>query len=147
MKIKSKINFYLSILIPEFIIKNIIINTFYRLFYFYFLNKIKKRANVVNGHNLYSKIKDIIPQSDSINDISVKEKNNLIKNGNHILRYISVKNIDFEILIGIGLFKFISMETWHILGNYAQVDLSSNSDVKILGIKSISSYSSSCSCL
>ena len=100
MKFKNKINFYLTILIPEFIIKFFLINYSYKLFYSYFLRTIKKKAKKALEINLYSRLNQIIPTSDNINDISNDEKNSLIINADNILNgkycFLGVNNIDFK---------------------------------------------------
>ena len=133
---KSKIKFYLDILIPDFVLKNYFVNNFYRLFLGLYKRKIKRIVYEEDNYNFLKRLKKYIPTTGSLNDISHKETNDIINQANEILignySFLGVTKVDFKKI------------NWHIDYNssfewppfkyykkYIQVNLDNNADVKV----------------
>jgi len=133
---KSKIKFYLDIIIPDFILKNYFVNNFFRLFLGYYKRKIKRLVFQEDNSSFLKRLEKKIPVNVSLNNISKKENNDIINQADEILignySFLGVSKLDFENI------------NWHIDYNssfewppfkyykkYIQVDLDNNADVKV----------------
>ena len=136
MKNKSKLNFYLSIITPDFLFKNYFVNSFFRLFLIFYKRRIKKIICKEENSVFLKRLKKNIPVSSPIKDISDIEKNNIVSNADEILKgnysFLGVKKVDFE---NINWHKdYKSSFVWPPLKyykKYKQVDLDNNADVKV----------------
>ena len=136
MKNKSKLNFYLSFIIPDFLFKNYLINSFFRFFLVFYRKKIRKIILEEENTTFLIRLKRVIPLNSSINDISDLEKCEILKEADEILKgnysFLGVEKIDFT---NVNWHKdYKSSFIWQpnkYYKKYVQVDLNNDADVKI----------------